>query len=41
VIKYDFQKRNGDAENGSYINFYVETKKDQPLPPEQRSKGLV
>ena len=41
VVKYDFQKRNGDAENGSYINFYVETKEGQPLPPKQRSKGLV
>ncbi len=41
VIKYDFQKRNGDAENGSYINFYVETKEGQPLPPKQRSKGLI
>lgn len=41
VVKYDFQKRNGDAENGSYINFYVETKEGQPLPPKQRSKGLI
>jgi len=41
VVKYDYQKRNGDAENGSYINFYVETKEGQPLPPKQRSKGLI
>ena len=41
VIKYDFQKRNGKGEGGSYINFYVETKEGQLLPPEQRSKGLI
>jgi len=41
VVKYDFQKRDGEGENGSYINFYVETKKGQPLPPKQRSKGLI
>ena len=41
VVKYDFQKRNGEAESGSYINFYVETKEGQPLPPKQRSKGLI
>lgn len=41
LVKYDFQKRNGEGENGSYINFYVETKKGQPLPPKQRSKGLI
>ena len=41
VVKYDFQKRNGDGDNGSYVNFYVETKEGQPLPPKQRSKGLV
>jgi len=40
-IKYQFQKRNGEGENGSYINFYVETKKGQLLPPKQRSKGLI
>ena len=41
VVKYDFQKRVGEGENGSYVNFYVETKKGQPLPPKQRSKGLI
>ena len=41
VVKYDFQKRDWAAENGSYINFYVETKEGQPLPPKQRSKGLI
>lgn len=41
VVKYDFQKRVGEDENGSYVNFYVETKKGQPLPPKQRSKGLI
>ncbi len=41
IVKYDFQKRDGEDENGSYINFYVETKKGQPLPPKQRSKGLI
>lgn len=41
IVKYDFQKRVGDGENGSYVNFYVETKKGQPLPPKQRSKGLI
>lgn len=41
IVKYDFQKRVGEGENGSYVNFYVETKKGQPLPPKQRSKGLI
>lgn len=41
IVKYDFQKRDGEGEKGSYINFYVETKKGQPLPPKQRSKGLI
>lgn len=41
LVKYNFQKRDGVGEAGSYINFYVETKKDQPLPPKQRSKGLI
>lgn len=41
VVKYDFQKRDGEGKDGSYINFYVETKKGQPLPPKQRSKGLI
>jgi len=41
VVKYEFQKRDGEDENGSYINFYVETKKGQRLPPKQRSKGLI
>ena len=39
IIKYNFEKREGD--NGSYVNFYVETKDGQPLPPRQRSKGLI
>ena len=37
-VKYKFQKRDGD---GSYINFYVQTKEEQPLPPRNRSKGLI
>ncbi len=41
IVKYDFQKRIGEGENGSYINFYIETKKSQPLPPRMRSKGLI
>lgn len=41
TVKYNFEKRDGDGEQGSYINFFVETKKGQPLPPKQRSKGLV
>lgn len=41
IIKYEFEKRVGEAEAGSYINFYVETKEGQPLPPKQRSKGLI
>ncbi len=41
LVKYDFQKRNGEGENGSYINFYVETREGEPLPPKQRSKGLI
>lgn len=41
LIKYNFEKRNGEGENGSYVNFFVETKEGQPLPPKQRSKGLI
>ena len=41
VVSYEFQKRDGVAENGSYINFCVETKEGQLLPLKQRSKGLV
>ena len=41
LINYDFQKRSGTGENGSYINFYVSTKPGQRLPPQQRSKGLI
>jgi len=40
-IEYDFQKREGEGDSGSYINFYIKTKEDQPLPPKQRSKGLI
>jgi|GEM_PF-1161462 len=41
VVKYEFQKRDDEDQDGSYINFYVETKKGQRLPPKQRSKRLV
>lgn len=41
VVKYNFEKRDGEADKGSYVNFYVETKEGQPLPPQQRSKGLI
>lgn len=40
-IKFDFQKREGETEAGSYINFYVETKLGQPLAPRMRSRGLI
>ncbi len=39
TIKSDFQKRDGKP--GSYVNFSVETKEGFPLPPRQRSKGLI
>lgn len=41
LVEYDYQKRAGDGAEGSYINFYVQTKKGQRLPPKQRSKGLI
>ena len=41
LVKYNFEKRTGTGEAGSYINFFVETKEGQPLPPKQRSKGLI
>lgn len=41
LVKYNFEKRIGDDDTGSYINFFVETKAGQPLPPKQRSKGLI
>lgn len=41
IVKYNFEKRVGENENGSYVNFFVETKEGQPLPPKQRSKGLI
>jgi predicted ATP-dependent endonuclease of OLD family len=41
LVKYNFEKRTGAGEDGSYINFFVETKKGQLLPPKQRSKGLI
>ena len=37
-IIYNFEKRD---EGNSYINFYVQTKEGQPLPPRNRSKGLI
>ena len=37
-LSYDFQKRD---EGNSYINFYVQTKEGEPLPPRNRSKGLI
>jgi len=41
LVEYDFQKRTGAGIDGSYINFYVQTKKGQRLPPKKRSKGLI
>ena len=41
LVEYDFQKRTGVGDDGSYINFYVQTKKGQRLPPKKRSKGLI
>lgn len=41
LVEYDFQKRTGAGPEGSYINFYVQTKKGQRLPPKKRSKGLI
>lgn len=41
LVEYDFQKRAGAGIEGSYINFYVQTKKGQRLPPKKRSKGLI
>ncbi len=41
LVEYDFQKRSGAGDQGSYINFYVQTKKGQRLPPKKRSKGLI
>lgn len=41
TVKYQFQKRDEGSPKGSYVNFYVETKAGQPLPPKQRSKGLI
>lgn len=40
-IKFDFQKREGEAGSSSYVNFYVETKDGVPLRPKRRSKGLI
>jgi hypothetical protein len=40
-IKYVYEKRVGEGENGSYINFFVETKEHVLLTPKQRSKGLI
>lgn len=40
-VKYNFEKRNGVAEEGSYVNFFVETKAGQYLSPKKRSKGLI
>jgi len=41
LVKYNFEKRTGAGEAGSYINFFVETKEGQLLSPKQRSKGLI
>ena len=41
LVKYNFEKRTGTGEDGSYINFFVETKEGQLLSPKQRSKGLI
>lgn len=41
TVTYDFQKRDGAGNAGSYINFYVITKEGQRLPPKQRSKGMI
>ena len=41
LVKYNFEKRIGAGEAGSYINFFVETKEGQLLSPKQRSKGLI
>lgn len=41
LVKYNFEKRVGAGDAGSYVNFFVETKEGQPLPPKQRSKGLI
>lgn len=40
-ITYNYEKRTGQEAEGSYINFFVETKEGQPLAPKQRSKGLI
>lgn len=40
-IIYNYEKRNGADAEGSYVNFFVETKEGQLLPPKQRSKGLI
>ncbi len=41
LVEYNFEKRNGEGPDGSYINFFVQTKKGQRLPPKKRSKGLI
>ncbi|NTW62262.1 AAA family ATPase [Candidatus Saccharibacteria bacterium] len=41
VIKYKYRKLDEGSPKGSYIQFYVETREGQPLPPKQRSKGLI
>lgn len=40
-LKYLFEKRDGEGEQGSYIKFFVITKEGQNLSPKQRSKGLI
>lgn len=40
-LEYNFQKRNGEGQEGSFIEFYVITKNGEKLYPHQRSKGLM
>ena len=39
-VKYIFEKRSGDGVNGSYVKFFVQTKKGEPLPPSQRKQRI-
>lgn len=41
LVEYAFEKRTGEGVEGSYVYFTVKTRRDQPLPPKKRSKGLV